>query len=278
MRTRRQTYPAATPPIPEFLTARPIVQALPASATRSGNGGSEKKNCIRGLWDKKIPTDLLQEILSPAPTSASCCVISFAHQQNLDVFVVLDTWRPGDSVWTTRRFPNRSYGYGTVKCHFSNGMFYCLSTSGYIGVFEPSGATWNIIPVNPCPVFSRRHHDKLVRPVFMTEHEGDIYVMTTRRKNNSKQLVFKLNLERNVWEEMRVLGGLTVFACNAASLTRAGLSAEERNRIYTLHIGDYGRLGIYYLGCVKCSLPAYTTYLSNRSAWLQPPHNNFFSL
>ncbi|EOA30726.1 hypothetical protein CARUB_v10013863mg [Capsella rubella] len=396
MRTRRKIYSAATPPVSESVTARPIVQALPASATRScyaksrgGNVGS-KKQCIGGLWDVKIPKEMLQEILSriglkanihaslvcktwlqaavsirklenppcllyphkgskdgdyllfdpsrsltyqlkfpdfkdhiflcsrdgwllvkndgfsdvifffnpftgeriylpskqryftgygltfsAAPTSSSCCVLSFIFQ-TLDVFFVVETWRPGDSVWTLHHFPNKFYGPGTARCVFSNGKFYCLSTSGYVGVFDPFEVTWNIPKMNPCPIYNRCHF-RLVRPVLMTEHDGDVFVMTTRRRNHSKLLVFRLNVERNVWEEMSGLGGLTVFACFAAALTRAGLPAEERNRVYTSHIGDgYGKFGIYYLGCVRCTQPSYTSYMSIRSAWVQPPpHNNF---
>ncbi|AEE76136.1 unnamed protein product [Arabidopsis thaliana] len=378
MRTRRQTYP----PIAESLTARSIVQALPASATISGNGGpKKKKNCVnRGLWDKQIPTDLLQEILSrlglkanihaslvcktwlkeavsvrkfqsrpwlfypqsqrggpkegdyvlfnpsrsqthhlkfpeltgyrnklacakdgwllvvkdnpdvvfflnpftgericlpqvpqnstrdcltfsAAPTSTSCCVISFTPQSFLYAVVKVDTWRPGESVWTTHHFDQKRYGEVINRCIFSNGMFYCLSTSGRLSVFDPSRETWNVLPVKPCRAFRRKI--MLVRQVFMTEHEGDIFVVTTRRVNNRKLLAFKLNLQGNVWEEMKVPNGLTVFSSDATSLTRAGLPEEERNILYSSDIDDF----------VKSSHP--TFYYYDCSAWLQPPHDNF---
>lgn len=121
-------------------------------------------------------------------------------------------------------------------------MFYWLSDCGYIGVFDPSSKTWNILPVKPCPAKSG----------FMMENEGDIFVMTLRRNKNP--WVFKLNFKRNVWEEKRKVGGLTVFASEPGSFTRAGLSAKERNRIYPSH---NGQLGVYYLGDENSSHPPY---------------------
>ncbi|CDY12854.1 BnaC07g15790D [Brassica napus] len=106
----------------------------------------------------------------------------------------------------------------------------------------------------------------------MTEHEGGIFVMLTIRNKNP--LMFKLNLKRNAWEEKRELGGLTVFASHPTSLTRAGLSVEERNRIYPSH---NGHLGVYYSlgdGIISSRFPS-SNYLSNRIAWVDPPHNNF---
>lgn len=146
---------------------------------------------------------------SVAPTSSSCVVISL-KQLCYKSSIVIDTWRPGETVWTTHCFENQLPECKWTLCVFSNGMFYWLSANGYLGVFDPSRETWNILLVKPCPAdFSR--------PVMMTEHEGDIYVMY--RSNRSDQPVFKLNLERKIWEEKRDFGGLTVFTSYPASLT-----------------------------------------------------------
>ncbi|KAJ4890978.1 F-box/kelch-repeat protein [Raphanus sativus] len=110
------------------------------------------------------------------------------------------------------------------------------------------------------------------RRVLVTEHEGDVFVMLTSRNNSPT--MFKLNVKRNAWEEKRELRGLTVFASHPTSLTRAGLSVEERNRIYPSH---NGHLGLYYSlgdGMISSRLPS-SNYLSNRIAWVDPPHNNY---
>ncbi|KAL1225886.1 F-box/kelch-repeat protein [Cardamine amara subsp. amara] len=59
------------------------------------------------------------------------------------------------SVETTHLFKNHLPCRTWEKCVFSNGIFYCLSDCGYLGVFDPSKATWSILPVKPCPAFTR---------------------------------------------------------------------------------------------------------------------------
>ncbi|CAN6909252.1 unnamed protein product [Brassica oleracea] len=215
---------------------------------------------------KAAPTSCLA--FSEAPTSSSCLVISL-NDRSICSYIEIATWRPGETLWTTHRFENLLPGRRWKSCVFSNGVLYCLTTFSNIGIFDPSRATWNILPVEPCPAFFQVD---LRRRVLMTEHEGGIFVMLTSRNKNP--LMFKLNLKRNAWEEKRELGGLTVFASHPTSLTRAGLSVEERNRIYPSH---NGHLGVYYSlgdGIISSRFPS-SNYLSNRIAWVDPPHNNF---
>lgn len=218
------------------------------------------------IYLPNVPGDCLA--FSAAPTSTSCLVISLVQVGCCSTPVIM-TWRPGATVWTTHCFENHiPYDTGTWdKCVFSNGMIYCLSTRGYLGVFDPSKATWHILPVEPCPAFTQ---SPLGRRVLMMEHEGDVFLMSTRLNYNP--LMFKLNHERKVWEEKRELGGLTVFASDPSPLTRAGLSAEDRNRVYTSHLGQ---LRCYFaLGDGIFSLrPPSSNYLSDRIAWVDPPHN-----
>ncbi|KAF8084761.1 hypothetical protein N665_0703s0016 [Sinapis alba] len=207
---------------------------------------------------------------SASPTSTSCMVISCNCTSSIPSCIVINTWRPGETVWTTHRFKNQLPGGRLNHCVFSNGMFYCLSTCGYLGVFNPPRATWNILPVRPCLAF--RQVD-MTRRMLMTEHEGDIFVMFTSRNKNPS--VFKLNLKRMAWEKKRELGGLTVFASHPSSLTRATLSVKERNRLYP---SRNGHLGVYFsLGDdekIISSRPPSSNYFSNRIAWVFPPHDN----
>ncbi|CAH8323622.1 unnamed protein product [Eruca vesicaria subsp. sativa] len=159
---------------------------------------------------------------SATPTSTRCVVISYARVPTTEDFLI-ETWRLGEDTWTTHRFENSFRGWD--KCVFSNGVFYFLSTCGCLGVFDPCEATWNLLPVKP---FLFPEPDS---PVFIMEHEGDIFVMCSRLNSNN-HIVFKLNMKHNVLEEKRDLGGLTVFASVPGSFIRACLSAEEMNRIY----------------------------------------------
>ncbi|KAL0875158.1 hypothetical protein Bca101_024863 [Brassica carinata] len=152
---------------------------------------------------------------------------------------------------------------GGDKCVFSNGVFYFLSTCGCLGVFHPCEATWNLLPVKPF-LFP-----ELDSPVFIMEHEGDIFVMCSRLDSN--HMVFKLNMKQNVWEEKRDLGGLTVFASVPGSFIRACLSLEEMNRIYPSFTD-------FYLIYGTSSHRPPQTNLSCRVAWVEPPQNNLHLL
>ncbi|KAG5378104.1 hypothetical protein IGI04_025946 [Brassica rapa subsp. trilocularis] len=205
---------------------------------------------------------------SAAPTSSSCLVIS-CNYTSIPSYIMINTWRPGETAWTTHRFKNQLPGGGLNDCVVSNGMFYCLSTCGYLGVFDPPRATWNILPARPCLAFPQVD---ITRRMLMTEHEGDIFVMFTSRDKNPS--VFKLNLKRMAWEKKGELGGLTVFASQPSSLTRASFSVKERNRLYP---SRNGHLGVYFsLGGDEniSSCPPSSNYFSNRIAWVFPPHDN----
>ncbi|CAN7039229.1 unnamed protein product [Brassica rapa subsp. trilocularis] len=194
---------------------------------------------------------------SAAPTSTSCVVISYSRIPKTADFLI-ETWRPGEARWTTHRFES-SLLRRWDKCVFSNGVFYFLSTCGCLGVFDPCEATWNLLPVKPL-LFP-----EVDSPVFIMEHEGDIFVMCSRL--NSNHTLFKLNMKQNVWEEKRDLGGLTVFASVPGSFIRACLSAEEMNRIYPSFTD-------FYLIYGASSHRPPRTNLSCRVAWVEPPQNN----
>ncbi|VYS58992.1 unnamed protein product [Arabidopsis thaliana] len=208
---------------------------------------------------------------SAAPTSTSCLVAC------VNYYFEIMTWRLGETVWTTHCFGNHIRGRKWDKCVFSNGMFFCLSTCGYLRVFDPHRATWNILPVKPCilplePCLAFRQPSLMGMRVLMMEHEGDVYVISTFSNYNNQASVFKLNLKREVWEEKKELGGLTVFAGYHTSLTRASLLALDRNKMYTSHAA---RSFVYYslAGNKFSRCPPGCNYLSDRFAWVDPPHN-----
>ncbi|KAL0702859.1 hypothetical protein Bca4012_058981 [Brassica carinata] len=191
---------------------------------------------------------------SAAPTSSSCLVISLNYSRTPS-YTLIDTCRPGETVWTTHRFKNM-FPYRTWNnCVFSNGKFCFLNTGGDLRVFDPPRATWNILPVKTWSAFGQK---ALTSRMLMTEHEGDIFVVFTGRYYTPS--VFKLNLKRMGWEEKGEIGGLTIFASIHASLTRASLSEKERNRLYQSHEK------------IDFSRPS-RDYFSNHMSWVFPPHN-----
>ncbi|KAH0899377.1 hypothetical protein HID58_048945, partial [Brassica napus] len=109
-------------------------------------------------WDhiylpKLSPTTGCCLAFSATPTSSSSLVTSFDYTSILS-YIVIDTWRPGETVWTTHEFKNQLPGRRTWNyCVFSNGIFYCFSTCGILGAFDPPKETWKILPVKPCIAF-----------------------------------------------------------------------------------------------------------------------------
>ncbi|KAL0720514.1 hypothetical protein Bca4012_035113 [Brassica carinata] len=205
---------------------------------------------------------------SAAPTSSTSCLVISFNYDSIPSYIMIDTWRPGETVWTTHIIKNKLPGRRTWNnCVFSNGVFYCLSTCGYLGVFDPTRETWKILPVKLA--FGQVD---LTRRMLMTEHEGDVFVVCTSCYKKSS--VFRLNRKAEAWEEKRELGGLTIFGSRLASLTRASsLSSKERNKLYQSRRGD---LGEYFtiddetIGSSPSSSNLYPNYIS----WVFPPHNN----
>ncbi|VVA99577.1 unnamed protein product [Arabis nemorensis] len=188
---------------------------------------------------------------SAAPTSSSCLVISL----NYTDYGLINIWRPGETVWTTHRFKNhlenQPVGFW-YTCVFSNGLFYFHSTWGFLGVMDPSKLTWNNLLVKLYP-----YPGAFDSELFMAEHEGEIFLGFTRDIKNPSVVIFKLNLNRNGWEETRDLDGLTIFTSHRFSLTRAGLPLEMRNKIYTS----------------QSPRPPSMLVFPYRGVWVDPLHN-----
>ncbi|KAF8081830.1 hypothetical protein N665_0864s0008 [Sinapis alba] len=200
---------------------------------------------------------------SAPPTSTSCLVVSFTHFSSKDPFVIA-TWRHGETRWTIRRLKNQSSSGKWLKCVFSNGVFYGFSNSGYVGAFDPCNATWDVLPVKPwgCPAFCRQIDFKS-KNVLLMEHNGNIFV------TDNMSSVFKLNLERMVWEEKSEVSGLKIFA----RFPHDSFRGCKRNRNYP-STNELHRQ-YYSLFDEKSSCPLTCTPLSNRVAWVDPPHNDF---
>uniref|UniRef100_A0A0D3D3G1 KIB1-4 beta-propeller domain-containing protein n=1 Tax=Brassica oleracea var. oleracea TaxID=109376 RepID=A0A0D3D3G1_BRAOL len=141
------------------------------------------------------------------PFTRECIYLPISSK---DPFVI-STWRPGETVWTIHRFKNQSSSGKWLKCVFSNGVFYGFSNCGNIGVYNPPcSTTWDVLPVMPWDSSTFFQIDfNRIEAVLMIEHNGNIFVMSTRRKN--KFSVFKLNIERMAWEEKSEVFGLTVL-------------------------------------------------------------------
>ncbi|ESQ28871.1 hypothetical protein EUTSA_v10022459mg [Eutrema salsugineum] len=114
-----------------------------------------------------------------APTSNSCVIFSscvlFGGSVTIKKYC-LDT-----KVCTSLVFPHQLFLQDGDFEHvvFSNGVFYCLTNTGCLGMFILSTNSWDVL--------SRRPPKSLrTRRSFLTEYQGDIFLYTSSRTTTSK--------------------------------------------------------------------------------------------
>ncbi|KAL8150593.1 hypothetical protein V2J09_020401 [Rumex salicifolius] len=181
---------------------------------------------------------------SCAPTDSSCVVFTVKHIS--PTIVAISTCHPGSTQWTTANYQNRLPFVSSIwnKLAFSNGFFYCLSLTGWLGVFDPKELTWNVLAVPPprCP------ENFLVKNwwkgKFLAEHNKEILVIYTCCSENP--IVFKLAQSAMVWEEVVSLDDVTLFASFLTSHSRTDLSGIMRNSIFFSKVRFYGKRCISY--------------------------------
>ena len=211
---------------------------------------------------------------SCAPTSPGCVLFTVKHVS--PTVVAISTCYPGATEWTTVNYQNRLPFVSSIwnKLVFCNGLFYCLSLTGWLGVFDPVECTWSVLAVPPpkCPenFFAKNWW----KGKFMTEHEGDILVIYTCCSENP--IIFKLDQTLMKWEEMTTLDGVTLFASFLSSHSRTDLIGIMRNSVYFSKVRFYGKR------CISFSLDDYRYYPRKQchdwgeqdpfeNIWIEPP-------
>ena len=211
---------------------------------------------------------------SCAPTSPDCVLFTVKHVS--PTVVAISTCYPGATEWTTLSYQNRLPFVSSIwnKLVFCNGLFYCLSLTGWLGVFNSSERTWSVLSVPPpkCPenFFAKNWW----KGKFMTEHEGDIIVIYTC--SNENPIIFKLDLTLLEWEEMTTLDGVTLFASFLSSHARTDLHGIMRNSVFFSKVRFYGKR------CISFSLDGYRYYPRKQwhdwgeqdpfeNIWIEPP-------
>jgi hypothetical protein len=156
--------------------------------------------------------------------------------------VTISTCHPGATEWTNADYQNRlPYVCSMVFC---NGLFYCLSITGLLGVYNPDESTWDVHSVPPprCPEgFCFR---KWWKGRFMAEHNGDIFVIYICSALNP--VVYKLDQTNKEWTEMETSEGTTLFASFLSSQARMGLNGMMKNNVYFPKVLYYGKRCVYY--------------------------------
>nr|GLL24715.1 F-box/kelch-repeat protein At1g57790-like isoform X1 [Ipomoea trifida] len=189
--------------------------------------------------------DLTYQIVafSAAPTSPNCIVFTVKHIN--PTVIAISTCHPGATEWVTSNYQNHLPFVSSIwnKLVFCNGLFYCLSLSGWLGVFNPEERTLvQVVPPPKCPqnFFAKNWW----KGKFMAEYNGEIYVIYTCSTANPA--IYKLDQTNEVWVEMKTLGGMTLFASFLSSQTRTDILGVMRNSIYFSKVRFYGRRCISY--------------------------------
>ena len=181
---------------------------------------------------------------SCAPTSTSCILFTVKHVS--PTIVSISTCHPGATEWVTVNCQNRLPFVSSIwnKLVFCDGLFYCLSLTGWLGVFDPLEHTWSVLSVPPpkCPenFFAKNWW----KGKFMAEHKGEILVIYTCSSENP--IIFRLDRTKMIWEEMKALDGVTLFASFLSSHSRTDLSGLMRNSVYFPKVRFYGKRCISY--------------------------------
>lgn len=181
---------------------------------------------------------------SSSPKSPECIVFTVKHVS--PTVVAISTCHPGATEWTTVNYHNRLPFVSSIwnKLVFCKGLFYCLSLTGWLGVYDPQECTWTIrvVPPPKCPdnFFAKNWW----KGKFMAEYKGDIYVIYTCYNENP--IVYKLDQTNKVWDQMRNLEGLTLFASFLSSHAREDLLGMMRNSVYFSKVRFYGKCCISY--------------------------------
>ncbi|KAI9090603.1 hypothetical protein K1719_028456 [Acacia pycnantha] len=228
----------------------------------------------------KLPTFVMTYQMiafSCAPTSPGCVVFTVKHVTHL--LAAISTCHPGASEWTTVNYQNRLPFVSSCwnKIVFCNGLFYCLSFAGELGVFDPVERVWNVLaaPSLKCPgnCFFAKSWWKVK---FMAEHEGGIVVIHTC--SSQKPVIFKLDQIEMEWKKMDTLEGATVFASLSSSLSRTDLPGIMTNSVYFSKVRFHGKRCISYsldhcryYPCKQCHDWGERELFEN--VWIEPPKN-----
>lgn len=200
---------------------------------------------------------------SCAPTSTECVIFTVTNVSS--TIVAISTCCPGANKWTTVHLPNHSHFSCCIrtKTVFSNGLFYCLSYEGFLGVFDPVECTWTVLEVPPPRSLKSFIARQGRKGKFMTEHGGNIFVIHMLCPEGP--IISKLDQTLMEWKEVRTLDGVTVFASSLSSPSRTYITEIMRNSVY------FSKVRIYGKRCISFSLDEHR-YYPNRQChdWIEP--------
>lgn len=213
---------------------------------------------------------------SAAPTSSCCIVFTVKHVS--PTIIAVSTCCPGATRWTTTNFRNRLPFVSSIwnKLVFCDGLFYCLSLTGWLGVYDSQKQTWaiHVLPPPRCP--ENFFVKSWWKSKFMAEHNGEIFVVYTSAEFNP--VIYQLDKTNKEWVEIKTLGGLTLFASFLSSQAKTDLLGDMRNSVFFSKIRFFGKRCISYSldDCRYYPRKQYYDWGEEEpfgSIWIEPPED-----
>ncbi|ESQ44436.1 hypothetical protein EUTSA_v10006387mg, partial [Eutrema salsugineum] len=171
--------------------------------------------------------------------------------------------------WSTFVFSNRlPRNHNTFEqLVFSNGVFYCLTNTGCLSIFDPSLNSWTVLPG-----LAPKHHGS--NGCFMAEHQGKIFLIYMY--NHKNPTVLKLDPTSCEWTERKTLGGLTIYASVLSSESRAEQKQPSgiRNCLCLSVFHGFKRTCVYYkVDDESMIFLKWKKYDPYANIWVMPPLN-----
>ncbi|XP_043688888.1 F-box/kelch-repeat protein At1g57790-like isoform X5 [Telopea speciosissima] len=219
--------------------------------------------------------------LSCVPTSPDCVVFAIEvsgyyvnDEGDSSQGVSIRICHPGDAQWTTFQYQitdGEPFCCGDCPV-FCNGLFYCLNETSDIsvGVFDPQKHTLSVLSL-PSLNLPRLSCDRW-RPKYMAEFKGDLLLVCVSYPD--KPIIFKLELSKMKWVEMKSLNGATVFVSTHSSLVVTNVPRISSNSVYFSKPVCYGKSS--YLYCLDdCRYHPTRQWCEGqffqKSVWIRPP-------
>ncbi|XP_051149146.1 F-box/kelch-repeat protein At1g57790-like isoform X2 [Andrographis paniculata] len=177
---------------------------------------------LEGNWNKVA--------FSAPPTLPSCIV--FTVDEVTPDSVAIHTCHPGDKEWTTMVCENNrnfccSLYNRIVVC---NGIFYSLSTTGWVGVYHTEQCSWKVLPISPPNCLEIPPVGDWWKQRFLAEYDGEIVAVYAQI--GVVAAVYRLDEVHGFWEKIEDLNGRTFFASLVTSYIKADLPGKMGDNIY----------------------------------------------
>ncbi|KAL5718607.1 hypothetical protein ACHQM5_011491 [Ranunculus cassubicifolius] len=176
---------------------------------------------------------------SSPPTSSDCVVFGLKLAANK--YVYLSAYHKVQNHWSSLLLTGLQYTFEASHCNpvFYNGVFYCLSKDGKLGVFNPNETTsedmWRVYASLSVQDVSSTSSVSILRystRSFIIESNGDIFSVFVGLVG-IPVCVYKLDQSNNMkWIKVTSLGDRVMFLSHTTSLLIPAVLNGTENKVY----------------------------------------------